>query len=544
MRGLVGDLLILRYQAVSPDRDSPLAVSPGAFERQLTRLLAHGYRPATFTAATAALSAAGDDRRVLVVSFDGGFRSVHDHALPLLRTLGIAATAFVPTGLVGSGAAMAPAAPAGDLLDWEQLRALAAAEWELGTQGRQGIELATLDDRELADELAGAREDLRVALGITATSLAYPGGVTDTRVMASAADAGYVAAAGMPRSLLYAPLALAQPRVTVLRGDGRLGFALKTWSRGRELRTLTARAPRPVLRGLPEADDHPAGAASGARVAVLIPCFNDGHVIGEALASIEEHEPVEVVVIDDCSTDPDTLAVLDGLRRRGVHVVRHERNQGLPAARMTGLRATHAPYVFPLDSDDLAVPGALSAMADCLDRRPDAAVCFGDYLEFGGEAEYLRSVPPALDAYRVAYRNDYPVSSLFRRSALESVGGWQGVGGEVGYEDWNLWMTLAERGAIGIHWGRGVAFRRRVHGTRMLGSVRSRHIALYLTLRTLHPQLFSELRRHRRTTTLGPRARLLYPVLYGWRPPMSLLGRTGGPLGMISTAIRRRLDSA
>jgi hypothetical protein len=210
---------------------------------------------------------------------------------------------------------------------------------------------------------------------------------------------------------------------------------------------------------------------------------------------------------------------------------------------MTGLRATYAAYVFPLDSDDLAVPGALSAMADCLDGRTEAAVCFGDYLEFDGGAEHLRTVPPVLDPYRVAYRNDYPVSSLFRRTALESVGGWQGVGGEVGYEDWNLWMTLAERGMIGIHWGRGVAFRRRVHGTRMLGSVRSRHIALYLTLRTLHPRLFAELRRHRRTTTLGPRARRLYPVLYGWRPPTSLLSRTEGLVGTISAAIRRRLDS-
>ncbi len=265
------------------------------------------------------------------------------------------------------------------------------------------------------------------------------------------------------------------------------------------------------------------------RVAVIVPCFNDGALVPEALASIAEPEPIEIVVVDDASSDPRTIVALAKLAGAGVRVIRHDHNQGLPPSRMTGLRGTRARYVFPLDADDLAVPGALSAMADLLDARPGVAVCFGDYAEFGTR-ERIRRVPARLDPFRIAYRNDYPVSSMFRRSALEAVGGWQAVGGAVGYEDWNLWMSLAEAGYAGEHWGRGVALRRRLHGQRMLTEAAGRHVALYETLRRTHPRLFADLGSHRRATDLSRAARWIYPILYGRRPPLGLRTRLEGAL--------------
>src|SRR5215204_7322253 len=103
--------------------------------------------------------------------------------------------------------------------------------------------------------------------------------------------------------------------------------------------------------------------ATTARIAVVVPSRDDGQLAIEAVRSIDEREPVEIVVIDDCSTDPAALAALAALadlEAAGVTVIRHTSNRGPAAARMTGLRATRAPYVFSLDSDDLAVPGALS----------------------------------------------------------------------------------------------------------------------------------------------------------------------------------------
>jgi glycosyltransferase involved in cell wall biosynthesis len=188
------------------------------------------------------------------------------------------------------------------------------------------------------------------------------------------------------------------------------------------------------------------------RIAVVIPCFDDGEFVREAVDSVrDDTETVELVVVDDASEDPATIAAVDGLSAEGVRVVRHERNRGLSAARMTGVRATGAPYVFPLDSDDLAYPGALSAMADRLDANPRLALAFGDYLEFG-DRELVRAVPEKVDPYRIAYTNEYPGFALFRRVALERVGGWSAAGL---YEDWDLWMTIAEEGLEAAPWDPG-----------------------------------------------------------------------------------------
>ena len=278
------------------------------------------------------------------------------------------------------------------------------------------------------------------------------------------------------------------------------------------------------------------GAAMPPRISVLVPCFNDGATIGETLASLEGAEPLEVLIIDDASTDPGTVALLDELTAdpAGPRLLRLEQNVGLARARMAGLAATSAPYVLPLDSDDLAVPDALTTMADLLDADPAAAACIGDYEEFG-LGEVRRTVPRTLDPFRIAYVNEYPVTSMFRRTALERAGGWVEPSPVAqGYEDWNLWMSLAERGERVVHAGPGVTtYRRRTHGTRMLSGSKRNHVALYGAMRAAHPDLFARLSEHRRATTLSPLRRRVYPLLYGGRPRFAFEPR-----------LRRALDRA
>jgi hypothetical protein len=193
--------------------------------------------------------------------------------------------------------------------------------------------------------------------------------------------------------------------------------------------------------------------------------------------------------------------------------------------------ATSAPFVFPLDADDLAVPGMLARMADRLEQHPEAAVSFGDYEEFG-DTQLVRAVPDQIDPYRLAYVNEYPITALFRRAVLTDVGGW---GTDFAYEDWHLWMTLAEQGRTGIHMGVGVVtYRRRLHGTRLLTSAKRSHPQHYARLRAHHQRLFHELPSHRKRSDLRTARKLLYPVVYGgrrrfgWEPKVkALLDRSG-----------------
>jgi glycosyltransferase involved in cell wall biosynthesis len=243
------------------------------------------------------------------------------------------------------------------------------------------------------------------------------------------------------------------------------------------------------------------------RVAVLVPCFNDGETLPTTLASLEDEEPHELVVVDDGSDDDATLATLAHLAATGTRIV-HKENGGLSSARMAGVAATSAPYVFPLDADDAVVSGALAALADALDSAPEAALAWGN-IEVWGEVEAELDVARSLDPWLLTYLNDVPVASLLRRTALEEAGGWS-MGS--GYEDWDLWLALAERGHSGIHVRRATLRYRRRSG-RMLDDCTPQHAALYAKLRQRHPALFAARGANRRRSTAPLRTKIAFPFV-------------------------------
>jgi glycosyltransferase involved in cell wall biosynthesis len=200
------------------------------------------------------------------------------------------------------------------------------------------------------------------------------------------------------------------------------------------------------------------GARGGAEVVVVVPCYNDGAYLPEALSSLPlDDASVEVVVVNDGSDDPATLTVLQGLRRQGVTVVDRP-NGGLPAARNTGWRASEAPLVLFLDADNRMLPGALQRMRAALAADPGAAVAHGDREEFGDRTgvvvQHMGPLPELLMGNRI------DACALVRRSVLASIGGYDEAMRE-GYEDWELWIRLVAAGARFVHIG-GPAFQYRV----------------------------------------------------------------------------------
>ncbi|MEA2366730.1 MAG: hypothetical protein QOI32_2242 [Thermoleophilaceae bacterium] len=278
------------------------------------------------------------------------------------------------------------------------------------------------------------------------------------------------------------------------------------------------------------------------QIAVIVPCFNDGALVTETVDSVKEASiPVEVVVVDDASPDPHTHRVLDELASIGVKVIRHETNLGVSGARNTGLRTTSAPLVFPLDSDDLVPPGALAKMVEALDLDPGAAVAYGDYREFG-EHERMRAVPPTIDTYRLMYTNEYPASALWRRTMLEEIGGWNAtrINGYY-YEDWDLWLTAAERGERGVHMGAGFeTYCQRVHGPRLLESIRREHVPIYRMMRVDHAAVFSRRGHHRRRSDLSLLRAWLYPIVYGRRHRFAFEPKIKGMLDRLGVWTLRR----
>jgi glycosyltransferase involved in cell wall biosynthesis len=257
-----------------------------------------------------------------------------------------------------------------------------------------------------------------------------------------------------------------------------------------------------------------------ARVSVIVTCHNEGPLLDEAVRSVRESEQIELVIVDDASEDEVTRDILRRLELAGFPIIRKAVSAGIADSRMCGLGATEAPFVFPLDADDLALPGVIGRMADLLDVDPGAAACVGDVIEFG-DYELVRRTPARLDPYRVAFTNEYPISALFRRSSIEAAGGWRRHGGYDGYEDWGLWMGLAERGERIVHLG-GPGYCRRLHGPRLNQQARKHHRVIYRHMRRMHPDLFSRLDTYRRESDLPVLKRYLYPHVYGARATVPL----------------------
>jgi peptidoglycan/xylan/chitin deacetylase (PgdA/CDA1 family) len=229
----VSRALVVCYHAVSERWQADLAVTPDQLHAQVSHLLARGYAAATFTAAVTERRAG----KTLAITFDDGYRSVLERAFPVLQRLGVPATVYVPTAWPGADRPMTwpgidhwtPGPWEDELrpLSWEQLARLARAGWEIGSHTRTHPRLTLLADAPLAEELDGSRRDCERELPHPCTSIAYPYGDVDARVVAAAKRAGYVAGAALPRRRRRAR-ALEWPRVGVSRDDSLARFRRQT----------------------------------------------------------------------------------------------------------------------------------------------------------------------------------------------------------------------------------------------------------------------------------------------------------------------------
>lgn len=110
------------------------------------------------------------------------------------------------------------------------------------------------------------------------------------------------------------------------------------------------------------------------RMSVVIPAYNHGRFVGEAVSSVlgQTMADLELIVVDDGSTD-DTLAVVESIRDPRLRVIAQP-NGGTHAAINTGLRAASAPLLAILNSDDAYEPERLAQTVAVLEREPDVAL--------------------------------------------------------------------------------------------------------------------------------------------------------------------------
>jgi glycosyltransferase involved in cell wall biosynthesis len=200
-------------------------------------------------------------------------------------------------------------------------------------------------------------------------------------------------------------------------------------------------------------------------VSVVIPCFNHAHYLTEAIESVlaQTYPHLEVVVVDDGSTD-NTSEV--AARYPGVRLVRQP-NQGLSAARNTGIRQTNGDYLIFLDADDRLLPSCVEAGLDCFRRHPECAFVSGRFRFVAQDGTVLhrnQGYTIERDHYLEMLRRNYiPMGAtvMYRRPAFAAVGGFEPSLHPA--QDCELYFRITRSFPVACHDGEVAEYRR--HGS-------------------------------------------------------------------------------
>jgi len=223
-------------------------------------------------------------------------------------------------------------------------------------------------------------------------------------------------------------------------------------------------------------------------VSVIIPCYNYGHYVEEAIDSVlqQTFQNFEIIVVNDGSTDPVTIEVLKHLKKPKTRVI-HQANKGLPEARNEGIRHAKGKYICCLDADDTLEPTYLEKAVALLEANPGIAFAYSWVRLFGDEEKIWYTEP--YDLEKLLRYNHISVASVFRYDAWKQVGGYCSEMRQ-GYEDWEFWIRLGSHGFRGQLIPEAL-FNHRRHGRTMTHEAQERHQKLVADIARRNQALFA-----------------------------------------------------
>lgn len=182
---------------------------------------------------------------------------------------------------------------------------------------------------------------------------------------------------------------------------------------------------------------------------VVIPCFNDGAYICDTIDSVlaQTCREVEIIVVDDASTDMRTKEVLKKLDIPNVRVIYLENNSGPSVARNRGITEARGKYILPVDADDKIAPTYIEKAQKVLEDDPDIGIVYCDAELFGKKSGKWELPPYAFPDILVG--NMIFATALYRKSDWERVGGYN-ENMRQGNEDYDFWLSLIELG-VGVY---------------------------------------------------------------------------------------------
>lgn len=231
------------------------------------------------------------------------------------------------------------------------------------------------------------------------------------------------------------------------------------------------------------------------KVSIIMPCYNDGKYIKEAIQSVKEqtYKNIEIIVIDDGSDDKETRDVLDGLTNDiTVLQTNHLRPAG---ARNYGIQSASGKYILPLDSDDKIEPSYVERAVRILESNKNIGVVYCQADLFGEKSG--RWDLPDYSFDKMLLDNVVFVTALFYRQDWQKVGGFN-TQMLAGMEDYDFWLAIMALGRE-IYQIPEVLFHYRIKPTSRTTSFQSDYIQMQATYRQIYDnhREFYEIHRER-----------------------------------------------
>lgn len=187
-------------------------------------------------------------------------------------------------------------------------------------------------------------------------------------------------------------------------------------------------------------------------VTIIVPSYNHARYIEACIRSVlaQTYEPIELIVLDDGSTDDSPRILASLAHRHGFHF-EAQPNMGLARTLNKGIALSRGKYICTVGSDDILMLDKTEKQVALLENRPDIAVCGGNQLVIdsaGVLVDKRQKFPP----YRELDFDDIFLdrkpgiaasSAMIRREVLEKEGGYDP---EIRLEDMYMWFKLTARG--------------------------------------------------------------------------------------------------
>lgn len=223
------------------------------------------------------------------------------------------------------------------------------------------------------------------------------------------------------------------------------------------------------------------------RVSIIIPCFNQGQYLKEAVDSVlaSTYENVEIIVVNDGSTE--YLDILENFSAPKTKII-HQGNQGVASARNNGIKIAAGKYILPLDADDKIHPEYIKKAVKVLEENPEIGIVYCRAMYFGNLNSEWELKEHKFPNY--LWENGIFCSAVYKKSDWERSGGYKPQMRN-GNEDWEFWITLSELGIGAYKIPEILFYYRQAENTRSLELKKSgNELEQIKDLMRLHPDLY------------------------------------------------------